>query len=161
MTRIAAIFPGQGSQYPGMAKGLKDSFPWTKAIYEEASDAVKQDLLNLCLEGNTETLQLTRNAQPCILVTSLAWFHVLKRELDFRPFAFAGHSLGEYSALVAAGALSLSEAAPLVQTRGELMQNAVPVGKGKMAAVLGLEDEKVEALCSAASRGNDSLVAPR
>jgi [acyl-carrier-protein] S-malonyltransferase len=160
MEPIAAIFPGQGSQYPGMAKALRDSFPWTKTIYEEASDAVKEDLSSLCLEGDAATLQLTHNAQPCILVTSFAWFQVLKRELDFLPAAFGGHSLGEYTALVAAGALSLAEAAPLVRKRGELMQRAVPAGKGKMAAILGLDDEKVEALCVAASRGTDSLVVP-
>jgi len=157
--QIACIFPGQGSQYVGMAKVLCDEFPWTKEVYEEASEAVKDNLLKLSLEGPDDVLQLTYNAQPCILVTSYAWFRVLSRELDFKPSAAAGHSLGEYTALLASGALRLNEAVTLVRKRGELMQKAVAPGKGKMAAVIGLEDDQVSALCEKASE-RDSLVVP-
>lgn len=153
------VCPGQGSQYPGMSRVLVENFPWTKDFFEEAGDAIKVNLLKLCHEGPEETLTLTHNAQPAILTTSFAWFHVFKKELDFKPRAAAGHSLGEYSALLSAGAMTLTEAAKLVRTRGELMQSAVPAGKGKMAAVLGLEDEKIKELCRESS-SPDSLVAP-
>ncbi len=157
---IVILFPGQGSQQPGMAKALKEHFSWTKSIYEEASEALKEDLFKMCLEGDEATLQLTRNAQPAILVTSFAWYQVMKRELDLSPSVGAGHSLGEYSALLASGGVSLKDAVRLVRTRGEFMQTAVPEGKGKMAAVLGLTDETVTALCEKASRGETSLVRP-
>jgi len=156
--KIAALFPGQGSQNVGMVKNLLEEFPFTKQIFEEASDALKQDLVKLCNEGPADTLQMTENAQPAILTTSYAWFQVLKRNLDFSPAAGAGHSLGEYSALLAAGAMNLSEAVRLVRMRGQLMQNAVPKGLGKMSAVLGLSDEKVEELCRLASTAGSSVV---
>lgn len=158
-TKIALTFPGQGSQYPGMAKIPAQNFPYTKAVYEEASEAIKTDLLKLC-EESPETLQLTRNAQPCILVTSHAWTTVLRKELNLKIEAACGHSLGEYTALLASGGLSLTEATRLVRMRGELMQSAVPVGRGKMVAVLGLDDEKVRDLCESASEGENSLVVP-
>lgn len=148
---IAAVFPGQASQYVGMSKVLYDQFPWTKQIYEEASDSIKENIFKLCSEGPEDTLQLTQNQQPCILTTSYAWFQVLKKNLGFDPFAGAGHSLGEYSALLAAGAMTLTEAVTLVRIRGQLMQNAVPKGRGKMAAILGLSDDKVKALCEKAT----------
>ncbi|MFM8314905.1 MAG: ACP S-malonyltransferase [Deltaproteobacteria bacterium] len=158
---ISAVFPGQASQYVGMSRTLTDQFPWTVQIYEEASDAIKENVLKLCAEGPEDALQLTKNQQPCILTTSYAWFQVLKKTLDFSPFSAGGHSLGEYSALLASGAMSLSEAVRLVRVRGELMQNAVPQGKGKMAAVLGLSDDKVKELCEKASeKGSGSLVVP-
>jgi|694.fasta_scaffold106549_3 [acyl-carrier-protein] S-malonyltransferase len=157
---LAALFPGQGSQYPGMSKVLVEQFPWVKTHFEEASDTLKVDLLKLCEQGPSEELQLTKNAQPCILVTSFSWFQVLKKSLGFRPAAGAGHSLGEYSALASADALSLSQAVALVRKRGELMQEAVPQGKGKMSAVIGLDDDKVKEICQAASTGKDSLVVP-
>lgn len=153
------LCPGQGSQYPGMAKTLLQEFPYTKQIYEEASESLKLDLIKLCNESNQETLQLTFNAQPTLLTTSFAWFSVLKKELQFEPFSAAGHSLGEYTALLCSGALSLSDAVRLVRTRGELMQNAVPVGKGKMAALIGLADEKVNPLCQMASQKDSVVVA--
>ncbi|MBI4402947.1 MAG: ACP S-malonyltransferase [Deltaproteobacteria bacterium] len=155
-----AIFPGQGSQYVGMAGWLKDNFPRTRQIFEEASEAIKLDLLELCLEGPESTLQLTFNAQPCILVTSFACYSSLKEEFGFQPAAGAGHSLGEYTALLAAGAIQLSDAVRLVRRRGELMQDAVPEGQGKMAAVIGLADEAVKSLCAAATHDENSLVVP-
>lgn len=157
---FAALFPGQGSQYPGMSRVLTDQFSWTKQYYEEASDSLKINLLKLCEEGPSEELQLTKNAQPAILVTSYSWFQVLKKNLGFRPAAGAGHSLGEYSALTAAEALSLGNAVRLVRKRGELMQEAVPKGKGKMTAVIGLEDETIKDICKSASQGEHSLVVP-
>lgn len=157
--KIALTFPGQGSQYPGMAKVPTQNFPYTKAVYEEASEAIKADLLKLC-EESSETLQLTRNAQPAILVTSYAWTVVLRQELDLKVEAAGGHSLGEYTALLSSGGLSLTDATKLVRMRGELMQSAVPVGRGKMVAVLGLDDESVDNLCELASEGENSLVVP-
>lgn len=157
---IAALFPGQGSQYPGMSKDLLQEFSFTRQLFEEASDALHTNLTKLCLDGPSDELQLTHNAQPCILTTSYAWFQVLRRNLDFKPKAAGGHSLGEYSALLAAGAMTLTEAVTLVRKRGELMQSAVPAGKGKMAAVLGLDDDKVRQLCNEASEGENSIVVP-
>jgi len=157
---FAALFPGQGSQYPGMSKVLKEQFSWTMDFYEEASDLLKLDLLKLCEEGPSEELQLTENAQPAILVTSFAWFKVLQKNLGYRPAAGAGHSLGEYSALTAAEALTLGEAVLLVRKRGELMQQAVPRGKGKMTAVIGLDDSIIGEICQACSSGPQSLVVP-
>lgn len=151
MLSFAALFPGQGSQYPGMSKVLTDNFPWTSEIYEEASEAIKVNLLKLSAEGPADELQLTYNAQPAILTTSTAWFRVLQKNLDFKPTAGAGHSLGEYSALVASGTLTLTEAVKLVRKRGELMQSAVKPGEGKMAAVIGLADDVISQVCEAAS----------
>lgn len=158
MSKIVALFPGQGSQFTGMSKVLKEAFPWTAEIYEEASDALKFDLYKLCADGPDSELQLTMNQQPAILTTSYAWFSVLKRALDFKPDAASGHSLGEYTAYLASGALTLTEAVKLVRLRGQLMQEAVPQGKGKMAAILGMEDLKVRMLCEMASHGDHSLV---
>jgi [acyl-carrier-protein] S-malonyltransferase len=155
----AAIFPGQGSQYVGMSKEIRENFPWIRKIYEEASDAIRVDILKLCEQGPDSTLQLTANAQPSILVTSYCWSQIAFRELGFTPRAAAGHSLGEYSALLSANAFTLFDAVRLVRRRGELMQTAVPEGKGKMAAVLGLSDEAVKKLCEMATAG-DSLVVP-
>lgn len=157
--KIAALFPGQGSQYAGMVRVLKTEFPWTNTLFEEASDSIKLDLMKLCLEGPDSELQLTFNAQPAILTTSFAWFEVLKRNLDFKPTVGAGHSLGEYTALLSSRALTLADATRLVRQRGELMQTAVPKGRGKMVALIGLSDDKVKELCVAATHG-DSLVVP-
>lgn len=156
---FAALFPGQGSQYSGMNKVLLEQFPWTREIYEEASDATSLDLTKLCLDGPDSDLQLTENAQPAILTTSFAWYQVLRRTLDFSPSAGAGHSLGEYSALLASEALTLTEATRLVRERGRLMQQAVPAGKGKMAAVLGLADDVIIKLCAQVSTPT-SIVVP-
>lgn len=158
--KLAALFPGQGSQFAGMNRVLLDNFSFTTHVYEEASEAIKVDLKKLCLDGPDSELQLTANAQPAILTTSYAWFSVLKKALDFAPAVGAGHSLGEYSALTSSGAVSLADAVKLVRKRGELMQTAVPPGKGKMAAVLGLADEVILEICKAASEGETSLVVP-
>lgn len=159
MKKFSVLFPGQGSQYPGMSKVLVDNFPWTTQLFEEASDATNENILKLTLEGPEDKLQLTKNSQPAILTTSYAWYQVMRKEFDFAPSGAAGHSLGEYTALLAAEAMTLTEAARLVRVRGEMMQNAVPEGKGKMAAVLGLDDDKIEALCKEASR-EGSVVVP-
>ncbi len=159
--QIAALFPGQGSQSVGMAKVLLDNFTFTKAIYEEASDALGENLTKWCLEGPAERLELTMNQQPAILTTSYAWFQVLKRKLDFYPTIAAGHSLGEYTALCAAGAMTLAEAVKLVRKRGELMQTAVPQGKGAMAALLGLDAAQAITLCkNATDDAEHSVVVP-
>lgn len=157
---FAALFPGQGSQYPGMSKVLREQFSWVSVFFEEASDLIKTDLLKLCEDGPSEELQLTKNAQPAILVTSFSWFQVLKKNLGFRPAAGAGHSLGEYSALTSGEALSLADAVKLVRKRGELMQEAVPKGVGKMTAVIGLADSVIQDICKEASSGTSSLVVP-
>ncbi len=157
---IAAVFPGQGSQSVGMVKDLFAQFPQSRRFFEEASDCIGLDLGKLCLEGPDDSLQLTANAQPAILTTSYSWFRILQMEKGFAPMAAAGHSLGEYCALLCAGALELGDAVRLVRRRGELMQEAVPAGKGKMAALLGLDDDAARSLCEAASLGPDSLVVP-
>lgn len=143
-----------------MAKGLIEHFPFTKAVFEEASDALHENLLSWCLEGPAETLELTMNQQPAILTTSYAWFQVLKRQFDFKPAMGAGHSLGEYTALLASQAMTLTEAVKLVRKRGELMQTAVPQGKGGMAALLGLDAAQATTLCQNVSKGDDFLVVP-
>ena len=157
--RTVTLFPGQGSQYPGMPKEVLENFPWTQEIFEEASDALKMNLTKLCLEGPESDLRLTENAQPAILTTSYAWFEVLRRQLSYEPSAVAGHSLGEYSALLGSGAFDLGTAVKLVRKRGQLMQSAVPVGEGKMAAFIGLADEIVRAICEEASDSDHQVVA--
>lgn len=155
----AAVFPGQGSQYTGMAKHLFENFSECEIVFEEASEAIKLDLKKLCLQGSESDLKPTIHQQPAILTVSVAWYRVLHRRLGFRPKAGAGHSLGEYTALCAAGALELSAATRLVRKRAELMQQEVPEGKGKMAAVLGLSSDLVEKACELATVG-DSVVVP-
>jgi [acyl-carrier-protein] S-malonyltransferase len=157
MGKIAFIFPGQGSQRAGMGRDLAESFPAARAAFNEADRALGFGLSELCFNGPEEDLQLTANTQPAILTTSVAAFRTLS-EKGFKPDFVAGHSLGEYSALVAAGALSLDAAARLVRRRGELMQEAVPVGAGAMAAILGIGAEKVAEACEAAAQGQKGLV---
>jgi [acyl-carrier-protein] S-malonyltransferase len=150
--KIAFLFPGQGSQYPGMGRELAEEFPCARRAFEAADQALSFSLSKLCFEGPAEDLQLTANAQPAILATSVAAAEVL-RERGTRADFVAGHSLGEYSALVAAGSLELEEAVRLVRKRGQYMQEAVPVGQGAMAALLGLEAAAVEQVCREAAQG--------
>lgn len=136
-----------------MGKDLADNFPVAKEIFEEANDALGFSLSELCWNGTTEDLALTENTQPAILTTSIAVFRVMESEGVAKPDFVAGHSLGEYSALVAAGALSFSDAVKTVRKRGKYMQEAVPVGVGAMAAILGLDLETIEKGCAEAANG--------
>jgi len=149
--RMAFVFPGQGSQSPGMGKDLAENFPVARQVFEEADDALGFAISRLCFEGPAEDLQLTENTQPAILTVSVAAFRVLSEAGITAPAFVAGHSLGEYSALVAAGVLSLSDAVRTVRARGRYMQEAVPVGTGAMAAVIGGELSEVERICAEAS----------
>ena len=140
---LAFTFPGQGSQEVGMGKALMEAFPASKAVFQEVDEALGQNLTQVILEGPLETLTLTENAQPALMAVSLAVVRALEAEfgigVDKAAFV-AGHSLGEYSALAAAGALSVTDAARLLRKRGEAMQAAVPVGEGAMAALIGKVD---------------------
>jgi [acyl-carrier-protein] S-malonyltransferase len=150
---IAYIFPGQGSQYPGMGKNLVENFAVARRIFEEADDALHFSISRLCFEGSVEELQLTENTQPAILAVSVAVLRTIESEGFPAPEYVAGHSLGEYSAVVAAKSLSLSEAIQTVRARGRYMQEAVPPGVGGMAAVMGAELRDIEAACSEAQQG--------
>lgn len=150
---IAYVFPGQGSQYAGMGRELAENFPAARAVFEEADEALRFPLSQLCFEGPSEELQLTENTQPAILTASVAALRALESEGAPPPDFVAGHSLGEYSALVAAGALTLSDAVRTVRARGRYMQEAVPIGAGAMAAVIGADAAMVEAACVEARQG--------
>src|SRR5882724_8102319 len=150
---IAFMFPGQGSQHPGMGKDLAETFPAARLVFEEVDEALGFSLSRLCFAGPAEELQLTENTQPAILSTSIAAVRAMEAEGFPAPAFIAGHSLGEYSALVAAGAISLADAVKTVRARGRYMQEAVPVGTGAMAAILGVELSAIEQAC-AESRGN-------
>ncbi|MEA2204269.1 MAG: [acyl-carrier-protein] S-malonyltransferase [Blastocatellia bacterium] len=150
---LAYIFPGQGSQNAGMGKDLAANFAAAREVFAAADEALGFSLSQLCFEGPAEDLQLTENTQPAILTVSAAALAVLKTE-GMRPATYvAGHSLGEYSALVAGGALAADEAARTVRARGRYMQEAVPVGVGAMAAILGLELSAIEQVCATAEEG--------
>jgi [acyl-carrier-protein] S-malonyltransferase len=156
---IAFVFPGQGSQYVGMGKELYDEFTSAKEAFDEASEVLGFDLAALCFEGERDELSLTYNAQPALLTTSIAALRVLQEESALRPDFVAGHSLGEYSALVANGSMTLRDAVRVVRKRGEFMQEAVPVGIGAMAAVLGQNIEQVEEICRQVSN-NSHIASP-
>jgi [acyl-carrier-protein] S-malonyltransferase len=149
---LAFLFPGQGSQKVGMGRALRDAHPAARAVFDEADAALGFSISKLCFEGPEAELTLTANAQPAILTTSIAALRVLEAETDLRPTVVAGHSLGEYSALVAAGALALRDAVSVVHLRGRFMQEAVPAGVGAMAAILGLDAAAVAAACAEAAQ---------
>jgi [acyl-carrier-protein] S-malonyltransferase len=152
MSQTLAMFPGQGSQFVGMGRDLLTEFPASKLAFEEAADAARINVRKLCLDGPEEDLKLTANTQPCILTMSVAVWRVLVAETGIAPTYFAGHSLGEYSAVVAAGKMTLGRAALLVRKRGEAMQAAVPAGVGAMAAVMNMPAEELLAACGNASK---------
>src|SRR5580698_4609264 len=151
-SRLAFIFPGQGSQVVGMGKDLAEKYPIARRTFEEADQALGYKLSQLCFEGPEDQLRLTEITQPAILTASIAALRVLE-DLIPRPSFVAGHSLGEYSAHVASGTLAFADAVRTVRNRGKYMQEAVPVGVGAMAAILGMELEKVTAVCHDAAQG--------
>jgi [acyl-carrier-protein] S-malonyltransferase len=159
MSKTAFLFPGQGSQSVGMGRALADAFPIARQTFEEANDALGFDLAELCFSGPEEQLRLTEFTQPAIFTVSVAALRVLA-EAGATADYFAGHSLGEYSANVAAGTIKFADAARTVRRRGQLMQEAVPAGQGAMAAILGMPAESVIAVCQDASREVGAPVEP-
>ncbi|MEN8174281.1 MAG: ACP S-malonyltransferase [Pseudomonadota bacterium] len=152
-SNFSVVFPGQGSQAVGMLAALAEAFPAVQQTFEEASAAVGTDLWALTREGPAEQLNQTVHTQPAMLASGVAVWRIWQAQGDPQPLAMAGHSLGEYTALVCAGALEFSDAASLVAQRGRLMQAAVPEGSGAMAAVLGLDDDEVRKVCAATAEG--------
>lgn len=153
MSKSAFVFPGQGSQYPGMGKQLADEFPVARQVFEEADDALGLKLSAICFNGSEDELKLTANTQPAILTASIAVLRVVEQETGLKADYLAGHSLGEYSALVCSGALAFSDAVRTVRARGTFMQEAVPVGTGAMAAMLSIEPEVLSEICAEAAQG--------
>lgn len=156
---LALIFPGQGSQFVGMGKSLAQWSPTAMETFQEADEALGESLSGLCFDGPEGDLKLTANTQPAILTVSVAALRALRAEVEFSPAFVAGHSLGEYSALVAAGSISFTDAVRGVRERGRAMQEAVPAGQGAMAALLNMEPDEIEAICREASDGS-GLVSP-
>jgi [acyl-carrier-protein] S-malonyltransferase len=157
MGKLAFLFPGQASQYPGMGRELAGNHPAARSVFDEADRALGFSVSDLCFNGTEDALKLTANTQPAILTVSVAAYRVLA-ENGVEPAFVAGHSLGEFSALVAAGSLEFSDAVRLVRRRGEYMQSAVPEGVGAMAAILGLAPAQVAGICRQAAAGQ--VVAP-
>ena len=157
MPKIAFVFPGQGSQYAGMGQELARSFPAARRVFDQADEVLGFAISQLCFEGPEDQLRLTENTQPAILACSVA-VHAVLRERGVEPSYVAGHSLGEYSALVAAGSIEFGDALRLVRKRGRYMQQAVPSGVGAMAALIGMPAGKLESICSEAAQGE--VVAP-
>jgi [acyl-carrier-protein] S-malonyltransferase len=153
MKATAFIFPGQGSQYVGMGKEFFENFREAREVFQEADDVLHLPISSLCFQGPEEALKLTENTQPAVLTMSIAALRVLQAEKGVVPRLAAGHSLGEYSALVASGALAFADAVQIVRLRGRFMQEAVPVGEGAMAAILGMERGSLEKLCEEAAEG--------
>ncbi|MFQ5735847.1 MAG: ACP S-malonyltransferase [Thermodesulfobacteriota bacterium] len=153
MKKTAFVFPGQGSQYVGMCKSFYDEYSVARTTFEEASDAIGHDMARLCFEGPGEALDRTENTQPALLTASMAALRVLREKANIRPSFMAGHSLGEYTALVASGSLDFKDAVRLVKMRGRFMQESVSPGTGKMCAILGLDIDTVEVICDSASMG--------
>ncbi|VAW36844.1 Malonyl CoA-acyl carrier protein transacylase [hydrothermal vent metagenome] len=158
MKNIAYIFPGQGSQKVGMGKDLFDNYEEAREVYKEANEVLGFDLARLCFEGPKEELDKTENTQPAILATSVAALRVLDKERKIEPSFVAGHSLGEYTALICAGVLKFADALRLVRLRGRFMQEAVGEGEGAMAAVLGFDSEKIWDLCKDACTADEVVV---
>lgn len=151
MNKLAFVFPGQGAQAVGMGKDLFDQYDVAKRLFAEADEALGYSIKDMCFEGPADDLKLTANTQPAILTVSVIVNEILK-EHGVQPDVAGGHSLGEYSALVAAGVLSFKDAVALVHKRGQYMQEAVPVGEGGMAAIIGLDDETIAAACEKATK---------
>lgn len=158
MSSLGMVFPGQGSQYIGMGKDLYHTSEAARRVFSEAGDTLGQDIAALCFEGPQDALDITTNTQVAILTVSIAALRVLEHETDLRPAAMAGHSLGEYSALHAAHALSFTDALRIVRARAGYQQDAVPPGEGCMAAIMGLDEASVASVCSEVSARDGMVV---